>query len=511
MARVAQRRMMPGDALLAVLPLAAARLKQPVVKRSRDYWYDPDRWVVDRIRFEQDENPTTYQVEALHMLGERRRASARGPHGLGKTALAAWVILWFIDTRERAGVDWKVVTTAGSWSQLRNFLWPEVHKWYPRVRDPALRWREGSELLQMSVKLRSGQAFAVASNRPELIEGAHADQLLYVYDEAKSILPATFDASEGAFSGAGVGDRDAFAWAGSTPGAPVGRFADIHHRRPGYEDWWAKHVTLAEAMAAGRISEAWAEQRGRQWGVDSAIYRNRVLGEFAAEDANVVIPLAWVEAAVERWRNLAGGYAPFTNVGVDVARYGEDRTIFAIRRGDAISEVRSTYREDTSMTAGHVSGILRGSGVNRAHAEAVVDVIGLGAGVVDILRAEGWRRIVAFNAAGRSQHIDRSGELVYGNRRAAAWWNLRERLDPAFDSSIALPPDDDLIGDLVTPLYRVAQGGRIMIESKEDIRKRLGRSTDKGDAVVQSFALPEPEDLEGYVVYDDPMDIGGGY
>jgi hypothetical protein len=466
---------------------------------------------MDRVRFDPGERPTEYQLEALHMLGERRRASARGPHGLGKTALSSWVILWFVDTRERAGVDWKVVTTAGSWSQLRNFLWPEVHKWYPRVVSPALRWREGSELLQMSIKLRSGQAFAVASNRPELIEGAHADQLLYVYDEAKSILPATFDASEGAFSGAGVAGRDAFAWAGSTPGAPVGRFADIHHRRPGYEDWWAKHVTLAEAMAAGRISEEWAAQRARQWGPDSAIYRNRVLGEFAAEDANVVIPLAWVEKAVERWRDLAGGYAPFVNVGVDVARYGEDRTVLAVRHGDAISRIDAHHREDTAQTAGRVAGVLRASGQNMAHAEAVVDVIGLGAGVVDILRAQGWRRIVAFNAAGRSQHVDRSGELGFANRRAAAWWHLREALDPAFDSTIALPPDDDLIGDLVTPLYRVGAGGRLVIESKDDIRKRLGRSTDKGDAVVQAFALPEPEDLEGYIVYDDPLDIGGGF
>lgn len=81
----------------------------------------------------------------------------------------------------------------------------------------------------------------------------------------------------------------------------MGRFYDIHSRKPGYEDWTVRHVTLGEAIKAGRISPDWAEQRKRQWGEDSAIYQNRVLGEFAASDEDAVVPLAWVEAAVERW------------------------------------------------------------------------------------------------------------------------------------------------------------------------------------------------------------------
>ncbi len=499
-------RLMPGDAVLAALPLAAARVTaRRTRKPERLYWYDPVAWLMDRVSFDEGEHPTDYQLECIDALGRFYRASARGPHGLGKTAMSAWVILWFADTRERARVDWKAVTTAGSWSQLRNFLWPEVHKWRRRCRG--IDWRDGSELLQMSIKLGSGQAFAAASNRPELIEGAHADQLLYVYDEAKSILPATFDASEGAFSGAGPGTgRDAFAWAGSTPGVPSGRFSDIHHRKPGYEDWWARHVTLEESIAAGRISPEWVEQRRRQWGERSAVFINRVLGEFAVEDAQSVIPLSWVEAAIDRWHMLAGGYAPLINVGVDVARFGEDQTVLALRYGDAIGELRVYTKDETTATTGHVRGILDAN--RRAH--AVVDVVGLGAGVVDQLREQGYD-VVAFNAAAGTVHRDRSGELGFANRRSAAWWNLREMLDPGFGPVIALPPDDDLIGDLTSPGYRVTSGGRIVVEGKDDIRKRLGRSTDKGDAVVQSFALPEPDDYEGVIVYDEPVDIGFGF
>ncbi len=168
------------------------------------YFDDPLGWLHDRIAFRPGEGPTEYQEDMLASTVSHGRGSARGPHGLGKTTIAAWLILWFADTRHRAGTDWKVVTTAGSWSQLRDFLWPEVHKWSRLVRG--LDWRDGKELLQMSIKLSTGQGFGVASNRPELIEGAHADQLLYIYDEAKSIGPTTFDASEGAFAGA-AGDR----------------------------------------------------------------------------------------------------------------------------------------------------------------------------------------------------------------------------------------------------------------------------------------------------------------
>jgi hypothetical protein len=112
--------------------------------------------------------------------------------------------------------------------------------------------------------------------------------------------------------------------------------------------------------------------------------------------------------------------------------------------------------------------------------------------VVDRLREMG-REVVAFNAseAARDQYghavRDRSGEIGFVNKRAAAWWNMRELLDPANQSRVALPPDDLLTGDLVAPHYRLVSGGNLQVESKDEIHKRLGRSTDDGDAVVQAF------------------------
>jgi hypothetical protein len=92
-----------------------------------------------------------------------------------------------------------------------------------------------------------------------------------------------------------------------------------------------------------------------------------------------------------------------------------------------------------------------------------------------------------FNAAERTDRKDASGELGFTNKRSAAWWNMRELLDPANGHDVALPDDDELTGDLTAPKWRVMSGGKIQVESKDDIRKRIGRSTNKGDGVIQAF------------------------
>jgi len=478
--------------------LAAALTDSPYERFQARYRHDPVAFIHDCFRWDGKEpGPTAYQLDILAAVPRHKRVTARAPHGAGKSSIAAWTVLWFALTRDGAGADWKVIATAGAWRQLTRYLWPEVHKWSRRLRWDVIGrepFNPRTELLSLNLKLATGEAFAVASDTPDLIEGAHADSILYIYDESKSISADTFDAAEGAFSGAG-GDtgREAYALAISTPGEPQGRFYDLHARKLGFEDWHTRHVTLAEAMAAGRISQEWAEQRARQWGVTSAVYINRVAGEFAASDEDGLIPLAWVEAANERWRLWDDAGRPLdalTCVGADVSDTGGDRTVLALRYGDVIVELRSSAKEETMACVGRVSGLLT------AHAGAycVVDVIGIGAGVVSRLREQfpAGARIEAFNAAERSDAKDRSGELGFANKRAAAWWHLRELLDPAYGAAIALPPDDTLTGDLTAPHWHVQSGGKILIESKDDIRGRIGRSTDAGDAVVQAFVPRSP-------------------
>jgi hypothetical protein len=451
---------------------------------ARKYLHDPAGWARDCIAWPGGRGLATYQLEALDALVRHKRLAMRGPHGLGKSTTMSVLVLWFAVTRSMAGIDWKVITTASVWRQLEVYLWPEIHKWASLLRWDVIGRAPFSprELLDLRLKLSHGAATAVASNQAERIEGAHADHILYPMDEAKIIPGETWDAIEGALSNAGSDTGyEAYVVAMSTPGPPSGRFYDIHMRRPGYEDWHVRHVTLEEAIAAGRISAEWAEQRKKQWGEHSAMYQGRVLGNFCADDEDSVIPLAWVEAANERWYEWQrAGFPPVEGVqwtGVDVGR-GGDSSVLARRTGHAVTLVVKDLR-DTMKLADLVA---------EEPGRAIVDVIGVGAGVFDRVKQRG-KNPVAYTGSGKSPLRDRSKQFGMYNTRSAAYWHLRELLDPEYDSILCLPPDDLLLSDLTTPKWEVTAGvpPKIKIETKESVVERLGRSPDRGDAVAMAF------------------------
>jgi hypothetical protein len=463
---------------------AKDRRQKAATVRLRNYYYDPVAFIHDCIEWPEGQEITPYQEETLRRLIKYKRVGVRGPHGLGKTATEALAILWFVITREAAEKDWKVISTAGAWRQLEKYLWPEIHKWAKRIRWERLGRGPFTrhELLSLHINLKHGTAFAVASDNADFIEGAHADSILYVFDEAKAIEAKTWEAAEGAFSG-DEETTEAFALACSTPGEPNGVFYEIHARTPKFPMWHAFHVTLEMAITAGRVSRKWAEDAKLMWGATSAAYANRVLGEFMSSAEDGVIPLSWIEAAVERWKaNEGRELGPLTTDGVDVARSGEDVTVQALRYGSRIQELRPSKYSDLMVTTGLVKGVLDAN----PGAIAIVDTDGLGAGVTDRLREQG-HPVVAFHAGAKSDAKDKSGELGFVNKRAAAWWALREKLDPSNDPDIELPDDPELLGDLTAPHWTVQSDSRILIEPKKEIKKRIGRSTDKGDAVVQAF------------------------
>lgn len=486
--------------------MAIRGLRQMRQKRMQRYRNDPVAFVHDCFIWGPGQGPVSYQDELLAALPERKRVSGRGPHGLGKTALAAWAILWFALTRDALGEDWKVPVTASAWRQLAKYLFPELHKWARRLRWNRLGrepFDDRTELQSLSLKLGHGEAFAVASNRPELIEGAHGDSILYVFDESKAIPAATFDAAEGALSGAGGGE--AFALAVSTPGPPSGRFYDIQARRRGYEDWHVLAVGKDRLIAEGRMDPAWAAQRARQWGEKSAVYQNRVEGDFAASDEDSVIPLSWVEAAIERWHELhddLDGWkdplGPLTAVSLDVSDGGEDRSFMARRHGLVVPPLEDVTQSDPHATMA-LAGLVWGA-VEAPRAQAIVDSIGVGAGIVSRLRELG-ARVVPFNASAATPRKDASGELGFLNARASAWWGLRERLHPETGDQLALPDDEELIGDLTTPKWTTTSAGKIQVQSKDEIRALLSRSTDRGDAVVMLFWVPDedPDDANAFL------------
>ncbi len=452
--------------------------------------HDPLAFVGTYVRFPPGGGLADYQQDIIGGFPQAGRLAVRGPRGLGKSMTASLLVLWFAVTRDAAGIDWKIMTTAGSWHQLESYLWREITKWARRVDWEKIGRpvpNERNELMKTKLRLRHGDADAASPDTPEKIEGAHADHIMLVVDEAKIVSAETFDAAEGILSGAGDegSELEAYALAISTPGEPSGRYYDIHRKAPGLEDWTVRHVTLEEAIAAGRMSRKWADQRKLLWGENSALYQNHVLGEFCADDEDAIISLSWVEAAMERWRAWDADGRPEQDgprvAGVDVARSGKDKSVVAVRHGDIIVSITAFPRGDLMETTGRVKTILD----RDPECRAMVDVIGLGAGVYDRLKEQGMKAD-PFNAARKTTLKDKTGQFGFHNLRSYGWFHLADMLNPAYGPTLALPPDDELAGDLTSLHKKFMSDGRVLVEPKDDIRKRIGRSTDRGDAVMQS-------------------------
>jgi len=204
------------------------------------------------------------------------------------------------------------------------------------------------------------------------------------------------------------------------------------------------------------------------------------------------IPTRWVELAIKRWRDMQPPASPMTCAAVDVARGGDDKTVLAKRFDHYVAGLVKMPGSDTpnatpvvNLIAAHMTG----------DAPVAIDVIGVGASVYDQSRINlTGRRVVAINFAEGSHARDRSQKFRMINKRAEAYWKLREALDPDYGANLALPDDPELKADLCAPRWELTAQG-IKIESKDDIKKRIGRSPDCGDAVAMTMVTSNVSDV----------------
>lgn len=222
--------------------------------------------------------------------------------------------------------------------------------------------------------------------------------------------------------------------------------------------------------------------------------RSILLGGFkAARGANPwqVIPTDWIAQAQARW-TPEGQQGPCSAAGLDVARGGADETTVARLYGTWCAPVQRVPGRATT-TGGLAMALLLDE--MQAGIPIGVDLIGVGASAYDHGRGLGYDNVIGVNAAARAEDAygvpmtDRSSKLRFRNLRAAMWWMVREALDPAGAIRLALPPDERLAADLRMPTWQLTSGG-ILIESKDDIRERLGRSPDSADALAHALIAP---------------------
>jgi hypothetical protein len=212
-------------------------------------------------------------------------------------------------------------------------------------------------------------------------------------------------------------------------------------------------------------------------------------GDFGAcmeDNPYQIIPTAWLEQAILRYGSKTKPDIPLSCIGVDVARGGNDKTVLTLRYGNWFEKQR-TYPGSATPNGDAVAQlVLAARGSSRCKVN--IDVIGVGASVFDTLRRYIGDDAQAMHSAATSEGRDKSGELVFANKRAQWWWMLREALDPENGEDIALPNDRELFSDLAAPRFKTSLRG-IVVESKDAIIKRIGRSPDKGDSLVYAFAI----------------------
>ena len=205
-------------------------------------------------------------------------------------------------------------------------------------------------------------------------------------------------------------------------------------------------------------------------------------GAYKTVDPFQVIPVAWVRAAQARWLERERPTTPLTAVGVDPSRGGNDKTGIAKRYDNWFDNVVSYPGYMVTDGAG-AAELIRQS-VGAADAYFNIDVAGIGSSVYDHVKVM-YDNVQPFNAAETSEYRDKSRKLKMRNKRAEMYWRMRDALDPQGGDNLALPPDPELLPDLCSARYSVTSAG-VLIEEKEKIKERIGRSPDIGEAVMMS-------------------------
>lgn len=499
-----------------------------------DYDADPAAWGKDKL----NEFYHDAQVEIMLSVARNRYTAVQSCHDAGKSFIAARIAAKWIDQHDPGEAF--VVSTAPTSAQVSAILWREIQRAHGKGALAGTitsagypQWKLGGELV--------GYGRKPADYSDSAFQGIHARYVLVIIDEACGVGTNLFNAADALAT-----NKHARVLAIGNPDDPTSHFATVckpdsgwHRiqidglRTPNFTQEAVEWLDCEQCRRLGRsepllarlyrdegipysteyipenlrdmlLSPLWVEERLHRWvglpgqaqtlaevASQSALFTAKVRGIFPTSDSEGIVPLGWVEAAMARWRDWVDEGSPELAanerwvLGVDVARSGEDQSCVAVRNGHIVTEIRKYRKADTMETTGHVVAALD----SKPRHTAIVDVIGVGGGVVDRLR-EMKKPVIAFNASGSAKgYKDSTGEFGFLNLRAAAWWRMRELLDPSRGAKVMLPDSEMLKADLTTPHWKVLSGGKIQVESKDDIRKRLGRSTDEGDAVVMSFWL----------------------
>jgi phage terminase large subunit len=430
------------------------------------YGNDPVLFVREVLGADPDEEQS--QVLRWIAAGERR-ISVKSGHGVGKTTVIAWALVWFACTR----FPQKSVCTAPTATQLFDALAAETKAWFKKL-PPTLF--ELFEIQTEQIKLRAAPeesfiAFRTSkAETPEAMAGVHSENVLLIADEASGVPNAVFEASIGSMSSA-----HATMLLAGNPVRSSGLFYDTHNNSAIIEDW--KRLTIS-GLNHPRVDQDLVRQVVATYGEKSNAYRVRILGEFPLSDDDTVIPYELIASAQTREVKPINVMPIW---GVDVARFGNDNSALAKRKGNVLlAPVEEKWGYDTMVVAGWIKSEWDNTAIDDRPSEINVDVIGIGAGVVD--------RLSELGLPVRGINVSESPAMKdqFPNLRSELWFDGRDWF-AAMDCHI--PPEDEKLAlELMKPRFKFTSAGKRQVESKDEMKKRKLASPNKADAFLLTLA-----------------------
>lgn len=446
-------------------PLRFVRIFFPWGEPGELEKYDgPDKWQVDIL---------TDVKDGLKNICQAVQEAVASGHGVGKSALVSWLILWAVSTK----ADTKGVVTANTEIQLKTKTWAELSKWKRLLL--CSHWFDMTATSLFSVDPAHEKTWRVdmvpwSEARPESFAGLHNKgvRVLLIFDEASAISDTIWEVAEGALTDE---DTEILWFVFGNPTKNSGRFKEcfgkFKHR------WKTYQVDSRTCKMTNKTQiQSWVDD----WGEDSDFVRVRVRGEFPRSGSNQFIP----SDAVARARKRTNEWNPDVPkvLTLDVARFGSNRTVPLLRQGRKAKVLAKWRGLSTDQTTERFIKLIE----EHNPQAIIVDEDGIGGAVVDQLRARGYGKKfgkdILYGFRGGMPAYD---ERNYLNRRAEVWDEARKWLGGDVD----IDDDPELEAELTGPEYGIDPKGRFMLEKKDDMAARGLESPDMGDALAMSFAV----------------------
>lgn len=433
----------------------------------------PVEFAIDILKVQ----PTLEQQAVMNDVAKFPMVSVKSGHGVGKSALESWIIWWYISTRPYP----KILCTAPTKHQLHDILWAEVSKWKRNSKslDEDFEWT--SEKIYLKGSQEEWFAIARTSNKPDALQGTHAEHVLIIIDEASGVPDIVFEPVLGSMS-----TIDAKLLMCGNPTQLVGFFYESHTTK---RELYKTHTI--DSSKCERVDKNYVQTIIDMFGKDSDVYRVRVAGEFPKSNPDSFIGLDMI-----RTEKKVIDVVESIDLGVDVARYGDDESVVATTYNKSQVEKLNVFKHnDTMRLTGQIVNIIKM--LNLKYPSIIVrvkiDCDGLGVGVYDrlkevIVEKNLKAKAIECHFGGKGGKVSYDEPIEYYNSTGIMWGTLRSKLK---NNEITIPNNEELIKQITNRKYFINSDGTIKLERKEDMKKRNVHSPDRADAVVLSLYEPQ--------------------